>query len=80
MEAQYADREVVRVHRPFHLIDCESYERRYRRADGRALPAGFYLVTWDGCAGARRFDEDARFTGPFRSRAEAEASCSGCPD
>lgn len=74
MEADYADREVVRVHRPFHLIDAESYERRYRTAGGEPLPAGYYSVTWPLAVRVRRFDEQARFAGPFATRAAAEAA------
>lgn len=73
MEADYADREVVRVHRPFHLIDAESYERRYRTAGGQSLASGYYSVTWPATVRVRRFDEQARFVGPFPTRAAAEA-------
>lgn len=75
MMAQAADPnwEVVRVHRPFRLIDAESYERWYRQDGNRELPKGFYAVTWRGSDGTRRFDENACFVGPFGARAEAEA-------
>ncbi|MBK8015398.1 MAG: hypothetical protein JNL33_16025 [Betaproteobacteria bacterium] len=73
MEIRVDDHEVVRVHKPFHLIDCESYERWYRRREGVPLANGFYVVTWPADDTKRRFDENANFIGPFRSRAEAEA-------
>lgn len=74
MESDYEDREVVWVHRPSHLIDPESYERHYRTAGGTVLPKGYYLVLWPADLTVRRFDERARFVGPFPTRADAEAA------
>ncbi|MBI1397489.1 MAG: hypothetical protein GC151_16070 [Betaproteobacteria bacterium] len=74
MEADYREQEVVRVHRPDRLLDAESYERRYRIPGGRVLPLGFYVVNWPSEVTTRRFDDLARFVGPFPTRAAAEAA------
>lgn len=64
--------EMVKVFKPFRLIDAESYEHTYWRRDGVPLANGYYVVIWPGSASAGRFDEDAVFRGPFRDRKAAE--------
>ena len=63
--------EIVKIVDPTHLIDSESYEQSYWRAGGRALPVGYYIVSWPDHVRQPRYDEGASFTGPFRSRAHA---------
>lgn len=71
MEPYYDDFEVVRVIKPFRLVDAESYERAYWRRDGVALPMGYYVARWPQETAVRRFDEDTLFSGPYRGRAAA---------
>lgn len=73
MEAQYDSFEIARVIHGFKLIDAESYERRYDRREGLPLAPGYYVVNWSEAVVVRRFNEDARFYGPFRLRQEAAA-------
>jgi len=74
MESSYDDVEVVRVIKPFRLVDAESYERAYWRRDGVALVSGYYVARWPREAVVRRFDEDTLFSGPYRERAAALAA------
>lgn len=71
MSAQRQAQEIVRVIKPFRLIDAESYERAYWRRDGQALAVGFYVVAWPNLARAGVFNEDARFRGPYADRQAA---------
>ena len=72
MEADYHCFELVFVIGGHKLIDAESYERRYRSSDGALLTSGYYVVNWPEEVRARRFNELARFHGPFESRPEAQ--------
>lgn len=72
MQHEPHELELVRVIKPFRLVDAESYERQYWRADGVALAPGFYVVSWPVGDGAGRYDEDAEFRGPYRDRKAAE--------
>jgi hypothetical protein len=63
--------ELVTVVTSAMLIDAESKERTYWRRDGMGLPAGRYVVTWPPGITHRRFNEDAQFTGPYRTEQEA---------
>jgi len=65
--------ELVRVIKPFRLLDSESYERQYRRADGVALTLGFYVVFWPAGTETVRYSEQAVFQGPYREHGTAEA-------
>lgn len=56
------------------LLDQESYERRYRTWHGLPLAKGYYVVHWPERIRDRRFDERARYQGPFRRRGEAVAA------
>ena len=62
--------EVVFVIDAEHLVDSESYQRRYRT--DRPLVPGCYVVHWPGPPHARRYDEAAEFRGPYASRRVAE--------
>jgi hypothetical protein len=64
--------EIVRVIDGASLLDSESYQRRYRRAGGRALAPGHYVVVWPRSCAAAAFDEEAEFIGPFDSIPAAE--------
>jgi hypothetical protein len=64
--------EIVRVVDGASLLDDESSERRYRRADGCALATGHYLVMWPGTVPEAAFDENAEFISPFDSSPAAE--------
>lgn len=66
METRYEDYEIVRVVSDTRLIDSESYERTYRRPDGKPLAPGNYLVVWPRGADPTRYDERAEFMGPYR--------------
>jgi hypothetical protein len=62
--------EVVFVIDAEHLVDSESYQRRYQT--GRPLVPGCYVVHWSGPPYAPRYDEAAEFLGPYASRRVAE--------
>lgn len=68
------DPEIVKVVDGSRLIDCESYERHYHRRNAKALALGYYVVSWPDQAPAARFDEQARFSGPFRSHGQARTA------
>jgi hypothetical protein len=71
--SQFSSAEIVWVKDEFHLIDAESYERRYRRPANEPLARGYYIVTWPPeAANGDEFDETAEFTGPFKERRAAE--------
>lgn len=71
MSVQRERQEIVRVIKPFRLIDAESYERAYWRRDGQALALGFYIVDWPERAQPGVFNEEARFRGPYADRQAA---------
>jgi hypothetical protein len=62
--------EVVFVIDAEHLVDSESYQRRYQTE--RPLVPGCYVVHWSGPQEAPRYDEAAEFLGPYVSRRVAE--------
>ena len=64
--------ELVTVVTHARLVDAESREQIYWRRDGTGLAPGFYVVWWPPGAKCRKFNEDANFSGPFRSGQEAE--------
>lgn len=68
MELRY---EVVRILNGDSLIDCESYQRRYRMRDGSELAPGHYVVLWDESVGSPAFDENATYVGPYKSSSDA---------
>ena len=74
MEYAYQDLELVHVIKPFRLVDSESYERVYWRRDGVPLSPGYYVASWPARTTARKFNEEARFRGPFRERGAAQQS------
>jgi hypothetical protein len=65
-------REVVCVLDSQHLIDSESYQRRYHCR--RHLEPGCYIVLWPDSAERLDFDETAEFRGPYSSRRIAEVA------
>ena len=67
------DFQVVEVTGECCLRDGGGMEHRYWRRDGRPLPSGFYVVHWPAGTTPGRFNEEALFEGPFRSRGGAEA-------
>ena len=58
--------EIVKVLNDHKLIDCESFERRYRTFTGAPLSPGFYIVTWPEGVEPGDYEESASFTGPFK--------------
>ena len=64
--------ETVVVLKGGHLIDCESFQRRYSRADGRELAPGAYVVSWPDNTGFAEYDASASFIGPYRLQRQAE--------
>lgn len=62
--------EVVFVVDSLHLIDSESYQRRYHC--GRRLEPGCYVVRWPEPTVRPYYDESAEFRGPYLSRRVAE--------
>jgi hypothetical protein len=63
--------ELVVVITHARLIDSASDEHVYWRKDGKGLPTGSYVVAWPPGTAHRKFNEDAQFTGPYRSEQEA---------
>jgi len=74
MDADYDIFEIVAITGKFRLIDAESYQRRYCTSHGRPLALGYYVVSWPEDIQVRRFNEHARFHGPFKLRKEAQAA------
>ena len=74
MDADYDIFEIVAVIRDFFLVDAESYQRSYCTIDSQPLAPGYYVVNWPDHIRARRFNEHARFHGPFKLREEAQAA------
>lgn len=74
MDSYYDIFEVVAVIRDFWLIDSDSYQRKYCTRDGNYLVPGYYVVSWPEHIRTRRFNEQAEYHGPFRSRNEALAA------
>jgi hypothetical protein len=68
----YSSSEVVRVISDHSLIDSESYEHRYHPS--RPITPGFYIVVWPADVSCTRYDETARFVGPYVRRNDAEAA------
>lgn len=66
--------EIVKITADGRLIDSDSYERTIRRARMARLPAGFYVVTWPEYVERPRYDEFARFGGPYISYEQALAT------
>ncbi|HSO06562.1 MAG TPA: hypothetical protein VLW45_04960 [Pelomicrobium sp.] len=65
--------EIIRVISDSRLLDAESYERIYWRADGEPLAQGFYRVSWPPVTISGRYDERAVFIGPYPTSAAARA-------
>lgn len=63
--------EIVKILDASRLIDSESYEHAYWTGMVPAPRAGYYVVHWPDEVAHPRFDEHARFTGPFPSYAHA---------
>jgi hypothetical protein len=66
--------QIVNVLDAVHLIDCESYQRRYRTRDAQPLAPGHYVVLWEETAEQRHFDEQATYVGPYKSSWHAKAA------
>jgi hypothetical protein len=66
--------EIVRVTDDASLLDGESYQGRYRRAGGRALAPGYYVVIGPASIAEGAFGEDAEFIGPLESMLAAECA------
>ena len=71
VEADYDRFDIVCVIHGFKLVDCESYERQYRRCDNRPLLPGYYVVSWPENCRIRRFNEQASYYGPFKQKEDA---------
>lgn len=65
--------EIIRVLSDSRLPDAESYERIYRRADGKPLAQGFYRVSWPPVTLSGGGDARAIFIGPYPTSAAARA-------
>lgn len=65
------DYEIVRVLDDRHLIDPESYQRRYTTMDGQGLPSGYYVVMISEVSGRHRYDGLAEYVGPIKDRMHA---------
>ena len=65
------DPQIVHVLDQRRLIDSESYEQLYWTTRSRALATGYYVVSWPDHVLRARFDECARYQGPFRTAAHA---------
>ncbi|RPI46651.1 MAG: hypothetical protein EHM59_06875 [Betaproteobacteria bacterium] len=65
------DPEIVKVLDDSRLIDSESYEHCYWTMHSHDLGIGYFVVSWPDDALRLRYDESARFTGPFDTYAEA---------
>lgn len=72
MDADYDIFEIVAVIRDFWLVDAESYQRKYCTHDSQPLTPGYYVANWPDHIRARRFNEHAKFYGPFKLREEAQ--------
>jgi hypothetical protein len=72
MDADYDIFEIVKVIHDFRLFDAESYQRNYCSQYDQPLEPGFYVVNWPEQIRARRFNEYARYHGPFNLRKEAQ--------
>jgi len=73
MDADYDIIEIVVVIHDFWLVDAESYQREYCTNQAQPLARGYYVVTWPDHIQVRRFNEQAKFHGPFMLRKEAQA-------
>ncbi|HSO06374.1 MAG TPA: hypothetical protein VLW45_03995 [Pelomicrobium sp.] len=71
MNANRDDLEIVHIISEFRLLDEDSYERIYWRRDGKPLETGWYLVGWAPGVTERKFNEEARFIGPYRRPEDA---------
>ncbi len=68
--------EVVKIVNERRLIDSESYERTYwTGAATPRLAVGYYVVSWPDDVPHPRFDENARFSGPYPCYAQAQLVC-----
>ncbi len=72
MDADYDIFEIVKIIHDFWLFDAESYQRNYCTRYAQPLEPGFYVVNWPEQIRARRFNEYARYHGPFNFRKEAQ--------
>jgi hypothetical protein len=72
MDADYDIFEIVKVIHDFWLFDAESYQRNYSTRHDLLLEPGFYVVNWPENIRSRRFNEYARYYGPFKMRKEAQ--------
>jgi len=69
------DDEIVWVKDGHHLIDAESYERRYSIDSRRSVMPGYYVAEWPVDSAARHFlDERLVLTGPYRTRRDAQVA------
>lgn len=69
------DDEIVWVKDGHHLIDAESYERRYSIDSSRSVTPGYYVAEWPGESAVRHFlDEHLVLTGPYRTRKDAQSA------
>ena len=63
--------EIVKILDGHALLNSESYQCDYHAAEGVTLQPGFYLVFWPPHCTTSAYDQDAKYFGPFFSRAEA---------
>ena len=66
--------EIVQVISHCRLLDSNQQEQMYWRRDGLGLPKGWYIVNWPKNSIRDRFNEAARFRGPYRSQEDALAT------
>lgn len=59
--------EIVKVIDRANLLDPRSRRRRYETRDRRHLTRGIYAVVWPESTSVPRYDQDARFYGPYPS-------------
>lgn len=64
-------REVVQLIDQYRLLDSESIQHCYWSTKVHSLSPGYYIVSWPCTVLRRRYDELARFTGPFATYEEA---------
>lgn len=69
--------EIVKVIDAQRLIDAESYERTVADTAPRALPPGYYVVSWPDDVVSPGYDATARFDGPYPDQGRARAALDG---
>lgn len=63
--------EIVKVVDRARLLDPHSRQRKYATRDGRPLKQGIYAVIWPEDVETPRYDDSARYYGPYPSWKQA---------